>query len=43
MKLDGLLGRNFLKGMQGDAINALLCGAGPNLKRILVRLRLIWL
>lgn len=27
MKVDGRLGRNFLKGMQGDAMNALLCGA----------------
>jgi IS5 family transposase len=39
MKADGLLGRNFLKGMQGDAINAILCGAGHNLRKILARLR----
>jgi IS5 family transposase len=39
MKSDGLLGRNFLKGMQGDAINAILCGAGHNLRKILARLR----
>lgn len=39
MKGDGLLGRNFLKGMAGDAINALLCGAGHNLRKILARLR----
>jgi IS5 family transposase len=39
MKGDGLLGRNFLKGMQGDAINAILCGAGHNLRKILARLR----
>jgi hypothetical protein len=39
MKSDGLLGRNFLKGMQGDAMNALLCGAGHNLRKILARLR----
>lgn len=39
MKSDGLLGRNFLKGMAGDAINALLCGAGHNLRKILARLR----
>ncbi|MBP1625594.1 MAG: transposase family protein [Holophagaceae bacterium] len=39
MKMDGLLGRNFLKGMQGDAINAILCGAGHNLRKILARLR----
>ena len=39
MKGDGLLGRNFLKGMQGDAINAILCGAGHNLRKILARLK----
>ena len=39
MKSDGLLGRNFLEGMAGDAINALLCGAGHNLRKILARLR----
>ena len=39
MKTDGLLGRNFLKGMQGDAMNALLCGAGHNLRKILARIR----
>jgi len=43
MKSDGLLGRNFLKGIQGDAINALLCGAGHNLRKILAKLRLLWL
>ena len=35
MKTDGRLGRNFLKGTQGDAMNALLCGAGHNLRKIL--------
>lgn len=40
MKADGLLGRNFLKGMAGNAINAMLCcGAGHNLRKILARLR----
>lgn len=39
MKADGLLGRNFLKGMQGDAMNAILCGVGHNLRKILARLR----
>lgn len=39
MKADGLLGRNFLKGAVGDAMNALLCGAGHNLRKILARLR----
>jgi len=39
MKSDGLLGRNFLKGTKGDAINAILCGAGHNLRKILARIR----
>jgi IS5 family transposase len=40
LKSDGRLGRNFLKGEFGDAINALLCGAGHNLRKILNRPRL---
>ena len=28
MKTDGLLARNWLKGSEGDAILAMLCGAG---------------
>jgi IS5 family transposase len=39
MKVDGRLGRNFLAGARGDAINALLCGAGYNLRLILNHLR----
>lgn len=35
MKLDGKLARNHLKGSLGDAIHALLCGAGHNLRLIL--------
>ena len=35
MKNDGRLGRSFLKGAAGDAMNALLCGAGHNLRKIL--------
>jgi transposase, IS5 family len=35
MKNDGRLGRNFLAGRIGDAVNALLCGAGYNLRLIL--------
>jgi IS5 family transposase len=35
MKLDGKLARNHLKGAAGDAIHALLCGAGHNLRLIL--------
>jgi IS5 family transposase len=42
MKADGRLGRNFLKGAQGDAMNALLCGAGHNLRKILRRLALLY-
>jgi IS5 family transposase len=41
MKNDGRLGRNFLKGAIGDAINALLCGAGHNLRKILRQLALL--
>jgi IS5 family transposase len=41
MKNDGRLGRSFLKGMAGDAINALLCGAGHNLRKILRQLALL--
>ncbi len=36
MKGDGHLERNHLKGAEGDAVNAILCGAGHNL-RLLVR------
>jgi IS5 family transposase len=39
MKEDGKLGRNWLKGSLGDKINALLCGAGHNLRIILRKLR----
>lgn len=39
MKEDGKLGRNWLKGSIGDKINALLCGAGHNMRIILRRLR----
>ena len=35
MKLDGKLARNHLKGALGDALHALLCGAGHNLRLIL--------
>lgn len=43
MKSDGRLDRNFLKGRVGDAMNALLCGAGHNLRKILRRLQFFWL
>jgi IS5 family transposase len=41
MKDDGLLGRNFLLGVGGDAINALLAAVGHNLR--LLRAWLAWL
>ncbi|MCO5120700.1 MAG: IS5 family transposase [Burkholderiaceae bacterium] len=41
MKTDGLLGRNWLKGEMGDAIHAVLCGAGHNLRMILAYLRVL--
>lgn len=34
MKNEGKLGRNFLKGVLGDFLNATLCGVGHNLKLI---------
>jgi transposase, IS5 family len=44
MKADGLLDRNWLKGELGDALHAVMCGAGHNLRMILARLRaLYWL
>jgi IS5 family transposase len=42
MKSDGKLGRNWLKGALGDAIHAVLCGAGHNLRLILRKLRLFY-
>jgi len=39
MKNGGKLGRNYLQGMLGDAINALPCGAGHNIRLILKKLR----
>jgi transposase, IS5 family len=41
LKSDGRLARNFLKGIDGDAMNALLCGAGHNMRKILKKLRLL--
>lgn len=39
MKADGKLDRNWLEGALGDAINAVLCGAGHNLPMIFRKLR----
>ena len=41
MKNDGKLRRNCLKGAEGDAFHALLCGCGHNLRMILKKLRLL--
>ena len=35
MKSEGKLGRNFLKGLLGDKLNALLCAIGHNLRLLL--------
>jgi IS5 family transposase len=42
MKNDGRLRRNWLKGSDGDAFHALLCGCGHNLRMILRKLRLLF-
>jgi IS5 family transposase len=42
LKSDGRLARNFLKGIEGDAMNALLCAAGHNMRKILRKLRLFY-
>ncbi len=39
MKTDGRLSRCPLKGTAGDAIFAVLCGCGHNLRKILAHLR----
>lgn len=41
MKNDGRLRRNWLKGTEGDAFHALLCGCGHNLRMILRKLRFL--
>lgn len=35
MKNDGRLGRNYLLGEEGDRMNAVLCGAGHNIRKLL--------
>ena len=42
MKMDGRLARNPLKGALGDAVHAVMCGAGNNLRMILAKLRLLY-
>jgi IS5 family transposase len=41
MKTDGRLDRNPLKGALGDALHAVLCGAGHNIRLLMKRLRLL--
>jgi len=45
MKQGGLLGRCYLKGEEGDAINTILAAAGHNLRNILRVLRdfIVWM
>ena len=45
MKNEGKLRRNWLKASLGDALNAVLCGAGHNLRMILraIRLFYVWM
>lgn len=43
MMADGLEARNWLKGSEGDAIHAVLCGAGHYLRLILAHLRVLFL
>jgi IS5 family transposase len=40
MKMDGKLSRNPLKGALGDALHAVMCGAGHNMRMLLRKLRL---
>jgi IS5 family transposase len=42
MKVLGKLGRNWLKGAQGDAIHAVLCAAGHNIRLLIRKLRLFY-
>jgi IS5 family transposase len=42
MKTDGRLVRNPLKGALGDALHAVLCGAGHNIRLLLNKLRLLF-
>lgn len=41
MKMDGRLAPNPLKGALGDALHAVMCGAGHNLRMIVAALRLV--
>ncbi len=43
LKSDGLLGRNYLKGTEGDHMNVMLSCAGHNLRLVLRQLRILCL
>ena len=45
MKNDGILDRNYLKGIEGDKFNAVMCGCGQNMRKLLASLsflRIFW-
>jgi IS5 family transposase len=42
MKTDGRLSRCTLKGTLGDALHAVMCGCGHNIRMILAHLRMLW-
>jgi IS5 family transposase len=42
MKTDGILARNPLKGALGDALHAVLCGVGHNIRLLLKKLRFLF-
>jgi transposase, IS5 family len=42
LKSDGLLERNHLKGTDGDAINAILCAIGHNMRLLAAWLKALW-
>lgn len=39
MKSDGRMGRNFLRGEEGDSVNAVLCGSGQNMRKLMREVR----
>ena len=42
MRANRMFDRNWLKGELGDALPAVICGAGRNLQMILTRLRALY-
>jgi transposase, IS5 family len=42
-KSEGHLGRNYLKGSDGDRFNAMMSAIGFNFRQILRKLRVFWL